>query len=553
MPRTREHPQVEVRPRVVEAPYGIEVVGRGWRSCPVRLTVGGAGATRLRVLLGEPQGELVRPLGGEFVAVVDVRGLEAGEHIVQAVSTGHAVKESAEATLVLLDIPELEKDGRPTMRWLRRRLDFNARRFPDGVPRPGARVRALAHRDAMRIQRGDDPQLVPHFPLHGRRPSPPVHPGCNWYPIGPSVVRNGQVFGVFPVGGAPVYTTAPISGRVTDFAIDPHDPRTIYAATAQGGIWKSLNGGLDWEPKTDFAPSLACGCVTVDPSAVDASGRSTRILVGTGEPNNSDSYYGVGMLISTDGGDTWAARGTTTFVRAAFSTISVDPANNQHLLASTDQGVYESTDEGVNWTQVDAGISNDLVVDWSNAGGAEVYVGRIGGTIRRRVGTAGWTTLGGGLPAGSMGTRAALAMAPSDANTIYAAIPSPPPLSTVNFYKTTDGGTTWTATAGTVSGSQLAGSHDRRRTHQQPPHRGLPWAPDGHRATPATPASHSQTRSTPGPGGFALRRAGLRALSSFFGKRTHPPPPGEPADGHERSAAAVRVLCLPRAAERIGG
>ena len=439
MPRARKHPEVEVRPRVVEVPYGIEIVGRGWRSCPVRLTVGSAATTRLRVLLGEPQGELVRPLGGEFVAVVDVRGLEAGEHVVQAVSTGHAVKESAEATLVLLEIPELEKDGRPTMRWRRRRLDFNARRFPDGVPRPGARVRALAHRDAMRIQRWDDP-------------SPPVDPGCNWYPIGPSVVRNGQVFGVFPVGGSPVYTTAPISGRVTDFAIDPHDQQTIYAATAQGGIWKSLNGGLDWEPKTDFAPSLACGCVTVDPSAVDGSGRSTRILVGTGEPNNSDSYYGVGMLISTDGGDTWAARGTTTFVRAAFSTISVDPANNRHLLASTDQGVYESTDEGVNWTLVDAGVSNDLVVDWSNAGGAEVYVGRNGGTIRRRVGTAAWTTLGGGLPAGSIGTRAALAMAPSDANTIYAAIPSG---STVNFYKTTDGGTTWAATAGTVSGSQL--------------------------------------------------------------------------------------------------
>ena len=74
---------------------------------------------------------------------------------------------------------------------------------------------------------------------------------------------------------------------MTDYAIDPNDPQTIYAATAQGGIWKSFNGGLDWEPKTDFTASLACGCVTVDPSAVDANGRSTRVLVGTGEPNGS--------------------------------------------------------------------------------------------------------------------------------------------------------------------------------------------------------------------------------------------------------------------------
>src|ERR1051326_5163785 len=132
MPRSRK-PHIEVRPQVLDAPYGIELVGRGWGSCPVQVTVEGGAATRLRVLFGEPQGELGRPVGGEFVAVTDVPGLEAGEHVVRAVAIGHAVEQSAETTLELLDVPELEKDGRPTMRWLRRRLDFNARRFPVGV------------------------------------------------------------------------------------------------------------------------------------------------------------------------------------------------------------------------------------------------------------------------------------------------------------------------------------------------------------------------------------------------------------------------------------
>jgi hypothetical protein len=422
-----------VRPHRIDVPIGIQVFGEGWADCPVRLRIDAARLpVRMRVLNGESHGDAVLPVDGSFTVVLDAVGLEPGAHIVDALEMGRGEKRNAQDEFELLSVPDVEKDGRPTMRWLRRVLDFNARRFPDGRPRPGARLRAMADRDAMRAQQADEG-------------GPSVDPGCNWYPIGPSVVRDGQVLA--PGGG---YTTAPISGRMTDIAIDPNDPLTVYAATAQGGLWKSTNGGLDWDPKTDFALSLACGSVTVDSSVTDAAGRSTRILVGTGEPNNSDSYYGAGMLLSTDGGETWVARGTPTFTRAAFSTIAVDPANNQHLFAATDQGVYESTDEGSNWTLLDAGISDDLVVDWANAGGVELYVGRRGVGVRRRVGTGSWTTLGGGLPAAA--GRVALAMAPSNSNILWVAIPSG---STVIFYRSNDGGTTWTAAAGTVAGGQL--------------------------------------------------------------------------------------------------
>jgi hypothetical protein len=428
-------PRLQVRPAELEAPYGVQIAGEGWGACPVSLKVDGELIpTRLRVLLGELHTTHVQPEDGSFLVVVDIPEMGPGTHVVTARSTGPKGEQSAEASFELLRLPELEEDGRPTMRWLRRRLDFNERRFPTGQPRPGARLRALADRDAMRQAQADDP-------------SPPVSPGCNWYPIGPSVVRDGQVFGTTPSA----YTTAPISGRVTAIAVDPNATQTVYAATAQGGLWKSVNGGRDWEPKSDFTLSLACGSVTVDPSVTGPDGRSTRILVGTGEPNNSDSYYGAGMLLSANGGDSWVARGTTTFARAAFAAISIDPANNQHLIAATDQGVYETTDAGVNWTLADAGVCKSLVVDWANAAGAEVYAGHEGVGVRRRVGTGAWTTLGGGLPAAS--GRVALAMAPSDPNTIYAALPSG---STVTFYRTTNGGTSWTAAGGTVTGTQLA-------------------------------------------------------------------------------------------------
>lgn len=428
-----QKPRLAARPQSADVPIGIQVFGEDWPNCPIQLLIDGEQRPlRIRVLSGEPYGDAVLPVDGSFTVVLDAPELEPGVHTVDALEIGYGERRQARDEFELLDIPDLEEDGRPTMRWLRRILDFNARRFPDGRPRPGARLRAMADREAMRARQADET-------------GPTSSVGCNWYSIGPSVVRDGQVLAP---GG---YTTAPISGRVTDIAIDPHDPLTVYVATAQGGLWKSTNGGIDWYPKTDFALSLACGSVTVDPSVIDAAGRSTRLLVGTGEPNNSDSYYGAGMLLSTDGGETWTARGTPTFARAAFSTIAVDPANNQHLFAATDQGVYESTDEGSNWTLLDPGICDDLVVNWAAAGGAMLYVGRRGTGVRRRLGQGAWTTLGGGLQTAA--GRVALAMAPSNPNILWCAIASG---STVSFYRTDDGGTTWTAASGTVTGGQLS-------------------------------------------------------------------------------------------------
>ncbi len=435
-------PSLKASPETYLFPYKIQVIGTGWSPCPVVFLLDGERpVTPAMVLRGEASGVAVRPVAGEFLVLLNIPGLQAGRHRVVAVQKirGRRVQQSTE--FVLEAVPEAGKDGRPTHRWFRRREHFLKERFPDGVNRrPGSRLRALAHRDAMRAAaRKFDPD----------QPGPPVSPGANWYCIGPSVVRRGQVFSTT----ATTYTTAPISGRITSIAYDTLDTNIVYAGAAQGGVWKSTDGGLNWRPKSDYAASLAIGCVTVDPSD-PAGGKSVRILAGTGEPNNSDSYYGAGMLLSTDGGDTWAVRGTATFARAAFSAIAVDPADNQHIYAATDIGVYESTDEGVNWTQIEPGICFDLVVDWATPGNPELYVGRFGFGVRRSTdGGATWTTLGGGLPAS--GGRVALARAPSDANTLYAAFANVSALT--GIFRTTDGGTNWTQTAGAPAGVAQAG------------------------------------------------------------------------------------------------
>lgn len=101
-----------------------------------------------------------------------------------------------------------------------------------------------------------------------------------WAELGPAPIPNGQTEG----------RVDPVSGRVTTMVVDPTDSNILYVGTAQGGVWRSLDGGVTFAPIFDGAQSLAIGALTIDP--VD----HTRLWVGTGEPNASaDSFAGVGL------------------------------------------------------------------------------------------------------------------------------------------------------------------------------------------------------------------------------------------------------------------
>ena len=114
------------------------------------------------------------------------------------------------------------------------------------------------------------------------RPSTPVNDAllAAWTALGPDPIPNGQTVSV---------VTA-VSGRVTAIDVHPTNPDIVYVGTAQGGVYRSLDGGLTWTPLLDGALSLAVGAVRIAPSQPET------VYVGTGEPNfSSDSYYGVGV------------------------------------------------------------------------------------------------------------------------------------------------------------------------------------------------------------------------------------------------------------------
>ncbi len=174
-----------------------------------------------------------------------------------------------------------------------------------------------------------------------------------------------------------------VTGRVSSLAVDPNDPsgNTLYLGATGGGVWKSTNaatsGVAGFTPLTDdiqaFAnsftsiPSLSIGALTVQPGVPQV------LLAGTGDPNDAlDSYYGVGLLRSSDGGTSWTLIGSSSddqhysfrgagFAGFAWSTTTANLVVaavsqslegllvNTQFTASAEMGLYYSTDAGQTW------------------------------------------------------------------------------------------------------------------------------------------------------------------------------------------------------------
>lgn len=140
-------------------------------------------------------------------------------------------------------------------------------------------------------------------------------------------------------------------GRIDDFAVVESNPHIIYVGTASGGVWKTTNNGVTWEPIFDDQGTSTVGDVTVSPSNPDI------IWVGTGEPNNrQSSSWGDGVYKSTDAGKTWKNMGLRDTHH--IGRIVIHPTNPDivyvaalgHLWGSNkERGLFKTTDGGKTW------------------------------------------------------------------------------------------------------------------------------------------------------------------------------------------------------------
>jgi photosystem II stability/assembly factor-like uncharacterized protein len=263
---------------------------------------------------------------------------------------------------------------------------------------------------------------------------------------------------------------------VLDPGYDGATNQTVYLGAAQGGVWRSRDNGATWTPLTDDQPSLAMGAIAIDPT------NPNIIYAGTGEAHFSgDSYYGAGLLKSSDGGATWmqitgpistSVPMSPAFLNASFHALVIDPAAPSTLYAATetglvssasgattfpplgDRGVWKSTDGGMTWRNLNPANSatlnragTDVLIDprdsqrvFAAMSGLGIYRSTTGG----EPGT--WEKLTAGLP-GSDLDRIKLAvgppLAPSVTSTLYAAIGRYSTTRLLGVFKSTDGGTTW--------------------------------------------------------------------------------------------------------------
>jgi len=230
------------------------------------------------------------------------------------------------------------------------------------------------------------------------------------------------------------------SGRISDFAFNPVNPYEYYVATASGGVWKTVNSGVTYEPIFDAQGSYSIGCVTIDPN------NSNVIWVGTGENNNQRSVaYGDGVYKSNDGGKSWENVGLKNSEH--IGKIIVHPENSDIVYVAAigplwskggDRGLYKTEDGGKTWNAVltvdeHTGV-NDVVMDprdpdilyastLQRRRHVYTYVGGGPGSgLQKSVdGGATWIKINKGLPSEELG-RIGLAISPANPEIIYAIV-----------------------------------------------------------------------------------------------------------------------------------
>ncbi len=244
---------------------------------------------------------------------------------------------------------------------------------------------------------------------------------------------------------------AVMGGRVSEIALDPRNPAIFYVGLGTGGLFKTGNNGVTFDPIFDKQPVLSIGAVAVAPSDSDV------VWVGTGEANDrNSSEWGDGVYRSTDGGSTWTNVGLKE--SRTIARVVVHPAKPEvayvaamgHLWKDGgERGLYKTTDAGKTWKLVlkapspnDARTGcGDIVLDpsnpeivyaalyarqrtaWSFAYGPIATNGQdVGGIFKSSDGGATWKKCAGGLP--GLTGRIGLAVSPAKPKLVMAIVQS---------------------------------------------------------------------------------------------------------------------------------
>lgn len=234
-----------------------------------------------------------------------------------------------------------------------------------------------------------------------------------------------------------------VSGRTNSIAFHPSNPNLFYIGAANGGVWKTTDGGNTWTVLTEGLSCIASGDIAVDKT------NPSILYFGTGEQNYSqDSHYGDGIFKSTNEGATWTKIASVTDVGSYISKIIVHPSSNNIVFAAGSSGVFKSTNGGTNWINTGAPSGcTMMVMDPVNPLILYITPGAYsnGQVFKSTDGGASWNSSVNGMPGTGKG-RINIAISNSNPLVLYASVANPSG-ALLGLYKTTDGGANWTQQA----------------------------------------------------------------------------------------------------------
>lgn len=265
---------------------------------------------------------------------------------------------------------------------------------------------------------------IPRSALPAAGTSQPQLPGLasnRWTSVGPMAVQ-----------AHPYDQTIAYSGRVAGVAVAPGGKR-VYIATANGGVWRSVDEGVSWQSLMDAfninpiaiqADSQACGAIAL--VAGEWPSQDT-IYVGSGEAHGSgDAYYGVGPIVSIDGGLNWQTETSDpSLLGKAFFALAVDPIQPDRVVGATTNGLYlrepdTTATTGHSWRRTKEGNFSSVVAAHGD-GQTIFYAAQQYGSTYQSVDGETWAPLGQAFPTQLVG-RIALAVQPYNPNIVYALV-----------------------------------------------------------------------------------------------------------------------------------
>ena len=204
--------------------------------------------------------------------------------------------------------------------------------------------------------------IVLNSPLHSQtQPDSPLMDSFNEH----SLMKSETTFGLEWILVGPTLNGA----RAEAVQADPNNPGTIYAAFGSGGLWKTINNGLNWNPIFENMPSLGIGDFALAPSDPNI------IYVATGESLKKARNFtmpGVGIYKSLDSGINWEYIGLPDTWH--IGEIVVHPENPDIVLVAalghfwtpnSNRGIFRTEDGGKTWSHVlyvdDKTGANDIV------------------------------------------------------------------------------------------------------------------------------------------------------------------------------------------------